>query len=313
MEKRRLGNSDLYASVIGFGAWAAGKAGWGQVDGREVDAAIQRALELEINFFDTAPVYGFGESERVIGRALKKVRDQVIIATKFGLVWDDQGNIKNDVSKDNILREVEESLKRLDTDYIDLYQVHWPDPLDETPIQETIEALVTLVESKKVRYIGVSNFSVEQIREAQKYANIVSLQSLYNALQRGVEKAELPYVQKQQIGFIPYSPLAQGLLTGKFTADTKIPADDVRAALNPLFKQENFAKSLGKVEQLKAIAAKYEKPVGQVALNWLLANPAVTTVITGAKTVRQIEENAAAASWKLDDADVQKINEIFSE
>ncbi len=313
MEKRRLGTSDLQASVIGFGAWAAGRAGWGNVSGQEVEAAIRRAFELGVNFFDTAPVYGFGESEKVVGRVLKDVREQVIIATKFGLVWDAQGKIQNDLSRANILREVDESLKRLDTDYIDLYQVHWPDPLNRTPLRETIETLAELVEAKKIRYIGVSNFSVEQIQEAQQYARIVSLQSPYNLLQRGVEKRELKYVKDQNIGFIPYSPLAQGLLTGKFSADSRIPADDVRAVLNPLFQKEHFAKSLEKVNQLKEIASKYDKPLSQVAINWLLANPAVTTVIAGAKTPQQVEENVAASTWKLNEEDVQKIDAIFSE
>jgi len=312
MEKRRLGESDIHASVIGFGAWAAGRVGWGHVDEREQELAILEAYENGVNFFDTAPVYGFGESERVLGRALKPVRDRVCIATKFGLVWNDKG-IRNDVSRANILREIDESLKRLGTDYIDLYQVHWPDPEGRTPLAETIGTLAELVKAGKIRCIGVSNFSVSQLEEAKAIAPVVSLQSRYNLLQREVEGAELAYAEASGIGFIPYSPLAQGLLTGKFTKDSVIPEDDVRKWLNnPLFVPSAFEQALAKVEKLKAVAAKYGKTPGQTALNWLAAKPGVTTIIAGAKTREQVRENIGGAGWKLDEADIAALDEAFA-
>jgi aryl-alcohol dehydrogenase-like predicted oxidoreductase len=306
MEKRRLGDSELFPSVIGFGAWAAGKTGWGDVDERAIVEAIQTAYDLGVNFFDTAPFYGYGESERILGKTLKPVRDKVIIATKFGIVWDDKGGFVMDVSRKNILREIDESLKNLGTDYIDLYQVHWPD--HKTPIQETMETLIELVQSGKIRYIGVSNFSVEQMEEARKYAHVVSLQSQYNLLQRGVEQAEYPYVERVGMGFIPYSPLAQGLLTGKFTKETKIPEDDVRRQFNPLFKDGEFEANVEKAEKIRTIADRYGKPMAQVAVNWLLAKPAVATVITGAKNKEQVIQNVAAAEWKLLPEDVAALD-----
>lgn len=306
MEKRRLGDSELFPSVIGFGAWAAGKTGWGDVDERAIVEAIQTAYDLGVNFFDTAPFYGYGESERILGKTLKPVRDKVIIATKFGIVWDDKGGFVMDVSRKKILREIDESLKNLGTDYIDLYQVHWPD--HKTPIQETMETLNELVQSGKIRYIGVSNFSVEQMEEARKYAHVVSLQSQYNLLQRGVEQAEYPYVERVGMGFIPYSPLAQGLLTGKFTKETKIPEDDVRRQFNPLFKDGEFEANVEKAEKIRTIADRYGKPMAQVAVNWLLAKPAVATVITGAKNKEQVIQNVAAAEWKLLPEDVAALD-----
>ncbi|WP_035296336.1 aldo/keto reductase [Brevibacillus thermoruber] len=306
MENRRLGDSELFPSVIGFGAWAAGKTGWGDVDERAIVEAIQTAYDLGVNFFDTAPFYGYGESERILGKTLKPVRDKVIIATKFGIVWNDKGGFVMDVSRKNILREIDESLKNLGTDYIDLYQVHWPD--HKTPIQETMETLNELVQSGKIRYIGVSNFSVEQMEEARKYAHVVSLQSQYNLLQRGVEQAEYPYVERVGMGFIPYSPLAQGLLTGKFTKETKIPEDDVRRQFNPLFKDGEFEANVEKAEKIRTIADRYGKPMAQVAVNWLLAKPAVATVITGAKNKEQVIQNVAAAEWKLLPEDVAALD-----
>ncbi len=312
METRKLGGSELYASVIGFGAWAAGKAGWGDADEAEQERAIWEAYDSGVNFFDTAPVYGFGESERVLGRVLKHVRDKVYIATKFGLVWNDKG-IRNDVTRANIFREIDESLRRLDTDYIDLYQVHWPDPEGRTPIAETIGALKDLVQAGKIRYIGVSNFSVSQLAEAQATAPVVSLQSPYNLLQRKVEDAELPYIAANGVGFIPYSPLAQGLLTGKFALDSVISADDVRKQLNPLFAPGKYEYALAKVEKLKEIAEKYGKTPAQTALNWLAAKPEVTTIIAGAKTRAQVRENIGGTGWRLDDEDAALLHAYFSD
>jgi aryl-alcohol dehydrogenase-like predicted oxidoreductase len=311
METRRLGNSELYPSVIGFGAWAAGRNGWGQVEERDIKLAIDKAVDLGITFFDTAPVYGFGESERVLGRSLKAVRDKVIIATKVGLVWDDRFQVDIDLSRESIIEEVDASLRRLDTDYIDLYQVHWPDPKGTVPVEETFLILNELVQAGKIRSIGVSNFSVQQLVAAQSVAPIVSLQSPYNLFQRQVEYAELPYSEKQQLGFIPYSPLAQGLLTGKFNPLSKFSDDDIRSYGNPLYKRDKFEGNVLKVELLEGIARNIGKPLGQVAINWLLYNKAVTTVIPGAKTAAQVQENAAASRWKLSREDFEQISRLF--
>ncbi|XID94746.1 aldo/keto reductase [Paenibacillaceae bacterium WGS1546] len=311
MEKRKLGASDLEVSVIGFGAWAAGKAGWGDANDRELEGAVRRAHELGVNFFDTAPVYGFGESERLIGRALKPIRDEVVIATKFGLVWNEQG-LRNDLTAANARREVEESLRRLGIEAIDLYQVHWPDPTGETPIEETLGTLAELVREGKIKRIGVSNFSASQLEEALLVAPVVALQSPYNLLQRQVERSELPYAAERGVGFIAYSPLAQGLLTGKFGPGTRLPADDVRSQLNPLFQPEAFADALDRVDRLKRIAADYGKTPAQLALAWLLDQPGVTTAIAGAKTAAQAEENAGGAGWRLQSIDAERLGEIFA-
>ncbi|WP_336774835.1 aldo/keto reductase [Paenibacillus sp. MMO-58] len=311
METRRLGASELYPSVIGFGAWAAGRNGWGVVEEKEIRQAIDKAIDLGITFFDTAPVYGFGESERVLGKALKSVRDKVIIATKCGLVWDDRYQVDIDLSGASLIREVDDSLLRLDTDYIDLYQVHWPDPKGKVPIEETFSVLNELVQAGKIRSIGVSNFSVHQLVAAQSVASVVSLQSPYNLLQRQVEYAELPYSEKQQLGFIPYSPLAQGLLTGKFSAVTKFRDDDIRSYGNHLYKRGQFEGNVLKVELLQGIARSIGKPLSQIAINWLLYNKAVTTVIAGAKTALQVQENAAASRWKLTREDYEQISRLF--
>ncbi|OME83036.1 aldo/keto reductase [Paenibacillus sp. FSL A5-0031] len=311
MDKRKLGNSELYPSIIGFGAWAAGKAGWGEVDDNEIEAVIRRAYEQGITFYDTAPSYGLGHSEKVLGKVLQPVREHVIIATKAGLIWNDQGQFSINVSKANIIREVEESLRRLNTDYIDLYQVHFPDPSGKTPIEETFETLNQLVVEGKIRNIGVSNFNVQQLVAAQSVSNIVSLQLPYNLFQRDVEHAALPYAKQQKIGFIPYSPLAQGLLTGKFNYLTRLPKTDVRAQLNPLFSDKQFIKNIVIIETFTGIARAIEKPLSQVAINWLVYKQEITSVIAGAKTVKQLEENTAATKWRLSREDYEQISRLF--
>jgi aryl-alcohol dehydrogenase-like predicted oxidoreductase len=309
MEKRQIGNSQLYSSVIGYGAWATGKIGWGEVNEHEVKKAIRRAYDLGVNFFDTAPVYGLGESERIVGESLKGIREDVLIASKCGLIWDDHGKIRKHNGKVSILKEIDASLKRLNTDYIDLYQVHWPD--EHTPIEETMDALNEILDAGKAKYVGVSNFSVEQIEEAKKYAPIISLQSQYNILQRNVEDAVYPYVEKENISFIPYSPLAQGLLTGKFAKGYELHEKDVRH-FNPLFKGDELYNNSLKVEALQGIADKYERPLSQLAINWLISKQNVVSVICGAKTVKQVEENTRASEWKLNAEDIVTIDKLIT-
>ncbi|MGO4543735.1 aldo/keto reductase [Paenibacillus sp. 2TAB23] len=311
MQTRKLGNSDLNPSIVGFGAWAAGRTGWGDVDDNETEAAIRQAFDLGITFYDTAPIYGHGYSEELLGRVLKPIREHIILATKTGLVWNEQGQWSINVTKASIIREAEESLKRLNTDYIDLYQVNWPDPTGKTPIEETFEALNQLVADGKIRYIGVSNFSVQQLVAAQAVSTIVSLQQPYNLFQRDVEHASLPYAKQQNIGFIPYSPLAQGLLAGKFNYLTRLPKTDVRAQLNPLYSEKQFIKNLVIIETFTGIARSLGKPINEVAINWLLYRKEVSTVITGVRTPKQIKENAGATKWSLSREDYEQISRLF--
>ncbi len=318
MEYRRLGNSDLKLSAIGFGCWAMGGS-WGETEDKESIAAARRALDLGINFFDTADIYGFGHSEKVLAEALGSRRKDVIIATKVGLAWDEHGCMFLSSTRHHIMSAVEASLRRLKTDYIDLYQVHWPDY--HTYFEVTMRAMDDLVTSGKVRYVGVSNFTVKQMKECMKIRPIISLQPPYNLLMRDIEKDLLPFCLKNGIGVVAYGPLAYGLLTGKFAKDTKFPKNDWRSGeLFPdpggwqphidLFHGKQFRRNLKIVEKLKKIASRYGKTVGQLSIAWVLSNPAITSAIVGAKRPSQLEENVGGAGWKLSKEDLLAIDKI---
>ncbi|MGH7792194.1 MAG: aldo/keto reductase, partial [Thermodesulfobacteriota bacterium] len=277
MEYRRLGNTDLKLSEIGFGCWAMG-GGWGQIDDRESIATVRRAIDLEINFFDTADIYGFGHSEKMLAEALSARRKDVIVATKVGLAWDQHGCLFRSSSRYHIMQAVEASLRRLKTDYIDLYQIHWPD--SNTPFETTMKTMDDLVKSGKVRYVGVSNFTVKQTKECMKVRTIESHQPPYNLFMRDIEKDLLPFCRRNGIGVIAYGPLAYGLLTGKFTKDTKFPETDWRSGrLFPdpgdwqphidLFHGKQFKRNLKIVEKLKKIVNSQGKTVGQLAIAWV--------------------------------------------
>jgi aryl-alcohol dehydrogenase-like predicted oxidoreductase len=314
MEFRKLGSRGPEISTIGFGCWAIGGAGWpgswGAQDDRASTEAVHAALDHGITWFDTAAVYGLGHSEEVLGRALGKRRLDVIVATKFGLVWDDQGTISRSGRYDSVLREAEASLRRLGTDHIDLYQMHWPDTDDKAPVEETMRALEDLVRSGKVRYVGVSNFDQALLRQALGSRHVDSLQPPYSMLARGVEADLLPFCRQQGVGVVAYSPLASGLLGGRYTDQTTFEAGDWRSR-EPGFSGEGLRRNLAIIAQLKAVAARFDKTVAQLAIAWVLANPALTAAIVGVRKPEHITSVLPAANWHLDAATMAEIDGIL--
>ncbi len=312
MEYRKLGSSDLNVSVIGFGAWGIGGAPFWSSEGDNMSVkSIQKAYDNGINFFDTAPVYGFGLSEQLIGKALKPVRDKVILATKCGLRWEKEqlGSILKNATRESILEEIDQSLERLDTDYIDLYQVHWPD--GKTPHEETMKTLLEIQKQGKIRHIGVSNYSVEQMQACLKVGPLVSLQPEYSLLQRLIEKEKVPFCLIHDIGIIAYSPLASGVLTGKYDRNTKFKDWRSKGIIGQ-FTGEAFVKNIGKVERLKTIAESEKKTCGEMAVNWVIHQPGVASALVGVKNDRQVEENLKSIGWQTNATVQGQINEIFS-
>lgn len=312
MEYRKLGSSDLEVSVIGYGAWGIGGAPFWSSEGDHPSlASIKKAFDLGINFFDTAPVYGFGHSERLIGQALKPVRDKVIIATKCGLLWDQEqlGSIKKVAKADSIFKEIDQSLERLGTDYIDLYQVHWPDV--DTPQEETMQALLKIQEQGKIRHIGVSNYSIKQMEECLKVGPVVSLQPEYSLLQRKIEPETVPFCLKNDIGVIAYSPLASGVLTGKYDQTTRFKDWRGKGILGE-FTGEAFVRNIKKVDRLKEIAGILGKTCGQTAINWVLQQPGLATALVGVKNPGQIEDNIEAVGWTVPEEISKEIDQLFS-
>ena len=316
MLTRKLGQTELELTVIGFGAWAIGggdyKFGWGPQDDADSIKAIHEALDVGVNWVDTAPVYGLGRSEEVVGKALKGIRQQVIVASKCGRVWDSGRNITARLKADSVREEAESSLRRLQTDYIDLYQIHWPEP--DQDIEGGWEELVRLVEEGKVRYIAVSNFSVEQLGRLGSIHPVASLQPPYNMLKRDIEEHILPYCQENKIGVVAYSPMQNGLLTGKFTRERiqKLPEDDFRKTLNVQFQSPRVDANLKVVEGLRPIARRLDHTLAQLALAWVLRRPEVTSAITGTRKPGQIQETAAAAGWVLDEWTQEQIEALLN-
>ncbi|RPH93081.1 aldo/keto reductase [candidate division KSB1 bacterium] len=315
MQTRQLGNTDLHLSEIGFGAWAVGGGGyafgWGEQDDRESIAAIHCALELGINWIDTAPVYGLGHSEEVVGKAIAGRRNEVIIATKCSLVWDENRNIGNSLRAESVKRECEESLKRLKIDTIDLYQIHWPS--DSEHIEEGWRAIGDLISEGKIRYAGVSNFQYEMrhMHNTQAIRPMASLQGAYSMLRRYPEGEPFDYLREQKIGFLAYSPMQAGILTGRFSM-SRVAQDDWRRN-TPEYKEPNLSINLALVEALRPIAAKYGKTVAQLALAWVLRRPEVTSAIVGARRPSQIEETASGAGWNISHEDLGEIDELLEE
>ncbi len=308
MQTRRLGNSDLDITVLGFGAWAIGGTGWsfawGSQDDRASIAAIQRALDHGINWIDTAAIYGVGHSEEVVAKALEGRAKRPYVFTKCGLVADAQGVPQRVLKADSIRREVEASLRRLKVDVIDLYQVHWPND----DLVEAWETMAALRSEGKVRYIGVSNFSVEQMARVSKIAPITSLQPPYSLIVPAVERAELPWCAKNGVGVIVYSPMYSGLLTGAMTEEraAKLPAVDWRSR-DPEFRQPKLAKNLALVEALRRVGARHGRAPGEVAIAWTLRRPEVTAAIVGGRSAEQVDGFVHAAELRLSDDDLREI------
>ncbi|MGB0010376.1 MAG: aldo/keto reductase [Candidatus Sulfotelmatobacter sp.] len=318
MQTRKLGNSNLNITPVGYGAWAVGGSGWqfawGSQDDSDSIAAIHRALELGVNWIDTAAVYDLGHSEEVVGRALKSWQGaRPYVFTKCGLRWDAKGQVEKVLSAGSIRREAEDSLRRLAVDAIDLYQIHWPPDPDSPALEEGWSTLADLKREGKVRWIGVSNFNVAQLKRAQAIAPVTSLQPPYSLIHREVEEDILPYCL-QGIGVIVYSPMASGLLTGAMTREraARLPQDDWRRS-HPDFTDPNLSRNLELVDLLREIANRHNRTVGEVAIAWTLRNPAVTGAIVGARNAKQAEGVMRAGDLQLNDKEVNEIEDFFAE
>jgi aryl-alcohol dehydrogenase-like predicted oxidoreductase len=314
MPKRTLGNSDLEITPVGFGAWAIGGTGyefaWGQQDDEDSIAAIHRALQLGVNWIDTAPVYGMGHSEEVVARALESWQGpRPYVFTKCVLRWDEQGKVHQDFSAASIRQECEDSLRRLQVKTIDLYQMHWPPSDDDrAKLAEAWNTMADLKREGKVRWIGVSNFKAEQLQFAAKIAPITSLQPPYSLIRRGIEESVLPECEKLGIGVIVYAPMASGLLTGAMTREraAALPADDFRSR-NPEFREPRLSKNIELVERLRKVGERHRVLPGAVAIAWSLRNPVVTGAIVGSRNAKQAEGVMRAGELKLSPDEIREI------
>jgi aryl-alcohol dehydrogenase-like predicted oxidoreductase len=311
MDKIRLGIAGLEVTPLAFGTWQLGGE-WGDFDHREAVAAIRRARELGVNFFDTAQAYGFGESERLLGEALRddlrRRRDELVIATKGGLRMTDHGMVR-DSSREWLREGVEESLRALELEYIDLYQVHWPDP--QVALAETAGALQELVEEGKIRHVGVSNFDAKQVDAFSRRRPVETLQPPYHLFRRGIEADLLPYAQERDIGVLVYGPLAHGLLSGGLHEDTEFAPDDWRSE-SEVFSGDSYRRNLDTVRQLERFARDRGHTVSQVAIAWTLANPAVDVAIVGSRSTAHIEDSVGALAVELGDDDLAEIERIMA-
>lgn len=326
MEYRTLGNTDFNLSVVTFGAWAAGGWMWGGTEQNNSVKAIQTAYDHGVTSIDTAPAYGQGLSEKIVGEAISDIpRNEVQILTKYGLRWDtDKGHFRfsskdndgNDIdmheyaAKESIMQECEDSLRRLGTDYIDLYQIHWPDPT--TPIEETMEAMDRLKEQGKIREAAVCNYNVEQLKEAETYHNIVSNQVPYSMLRRDIEEDVVPYCIEHGKGILAYSPLQRGLLTGKMEPGQDFSEGDHRAD-NPYFSDKNIRRTNAFLDKIRPIAEAHDATLAQLTIRWTIQQPGITIALVGARNVEQATQNAKAADIKLSDDEIATINSELDE
>lgn len=313
---RTLGNSDLHLTPIGFGAWAVGggnwEFAWGPQDDNDSVAAIHRALDLGVNWIDTAAIYGLGHSEEVVGRALKASSHKPYVFTKCSMRWHEDRSIYRSLKAKSLEEELHASLRRLGRETIDLYQIHWPNP--EAEIEEAWETLANFKKAGKVRYIGVSNFNVEQMKRAQSIAPITSLQPPYSMLRRAIEEEILPFAQDNNIGVINYSPMLSGMLTGKMTREriASMPQDDWRRR-SVEFNEPRLSRNLRLVELLREIGDAHHVEPGVVAVAWTLFHPAITAAIVGGRSARQVEGVAPALHFRLRADEYERINAFLAD
>lgn len=317
MEFRQFGRTDLKVSALGFGCWEIGGT-YGRIDEVEFRRSVARAIDCGVTCFDTAEAYGMGVSEEALARALGDRRNDVVIATKFGVGYEEMPN-RRDSSRARVLASIDKSLQRLHTDHVDIYLVHWPDP--NTPLDETMRALDDIVGQGKARYIGVSNFRLAQIEEAMRLRRIDVVQYAWNMFDRRMQTEILPYCAAQQVAVMAYGSLAYGMLSGTFHAGMEFEESDWRSrggmlgSLNlfrTLFGPEHFSRNLAAVEELKRLAAKYGKSLPQFALRWTLSNPVVGTALVGFRTPAEVTENLGALGWEIGNADMAEIDAILA-
>ena len=317
MEYRHFGKTDLKVSAIGFGCWEIGGT-YGRIDESEFERAVAQAIDSGITCFDTAEAYGMGASEEALARGLGTRRNQVVIATKFGVGYDEMPN-RRDSSPARVFASIEQSLQRLKADHVDIYLVHWPDPL--TPLAETLAALDDIVRQGKARYVGVSNFRLGQIEEAMRLRRVDAVQYAWNMFDRRMRTEIFPHCAAQQIGVMAYGSLAYGMLSGAFHAGMRFEESDWRSkagnlgGLNlfrTLFGPEHFQRNLAAVEELRPLAAKYGKSLPQFALRWTLSNPVVGTALVGFRTAAEVSENLGALGWEISNADMAEVDAILA-
>lgn len=313
MQTRQLGNSDLYITPLGVGAWAMGGAGWlfswSHQDDDASISAIHAALDAGMNWIDTAAVYGLGHSEEVVAKALKGRANRPYVSTKCARIWDENRQIGKSLRADSVRRECEASLRRLKVDVIDLYQIHWPEPDEE--VEEGWATLARLKEEGKVRWIGVSNFNLDQLKRAQAIASITSLQPPYSLIRREVEADVLPYCAEHNIGVIAYSPMGSGLLTGTMTREriANLPEDDWRRR-GPQFQEPLVTRNLKIVDKLKEIAARDNRSAGEAAIAWVLRNSVVTGAIVGVRSREQVAGVIGAMDFRLSEDEINEVEEF---
>ena len=315
MRYKKFGNSDLETSVVGFGGWPMGRGHYGSFDEQEVIRAIHASIDMGVTLFDTAAVYGWGEGEKLLGRAIEGKREDIVIVSKGGIPWDEPGGpSQRDSSRESLEKSLDESLSRLQTDYLDLYLIHWPD--ESRPMSEPMEAFADFQKQGKIRYGGVSNFSPQQMADCLDVFPIVTNQVGYHLFDLRPEPEIFPFCAGNGMGAMAYGSLAHGLLTGTMTPDTTFEDDDWRRNLmafgQPLFKGDNFLNNLNKVDTLKEIAADKGFSVAQLALAWVASEPTVSVALVGTRRPEEMEENVAAADWELSAAERDEIKAVVT-
>ena len=310
METRQIGIAGLEATEIGLGTNAVGGHNlYDDLSEENGIALVRRAVELGVSFIDTADIYGMGRSEELVGKALGHNKYDVLVATKGANEWDDKGRVGVNNDPKYLRKALENSLKRLNRDYVDLYYIHAPDPEHKFHLAKSFEELLKLKEEGKIKSAGVSNFSLEQLKEAIEAGPVEALQSQYNIFNRDVEQEILPFCEEQDVSFVPWGPLAFGLLGGKYTRDFKLTEGDWRNNL-PLFAEENFKANLDIADELKKLADERGVPLAHLALRWLLRKPVVKSVIVGAKRPDQVDDNVGAVGWDLTQQELDRIDEL---